>query len=246
MKKIWVNGCFDVIHRGHIDLLEHAKSHGDLYVGIDSDERVKNLKGSNRPINNENDRKKLLSCLSFVKEVFIYNSEIELKNFIKNLKPDILIVGSDWKNKKVVGSEFALETRFFDKINGLSSTSTLEKEIKPQIVKKAWGKEIIFVNNPKYCGKLLVFDKNKSFSMHYHLKKEETWYVSKGSFDYKWIDLETAEEKNKIVKVGDIIHQNIGHPHQLQSLEQDSTIFEVSTEHFDYDSYRIRKGDSQE
>ena len=79
---------------------------------------------------------------------------------------------------------------------------------------------------------------------HYHLKKDETWYVDSGKFMYRWIDTETAEVNEQILTKGDIVRQRPGQPHQLEALEA-GTVFEVSTEHFDADSYRVWKGDSQ-
>jgi quercetin dioxygenase-like cupin family protein len=111
---------------------------------------------------------------------------------------------------------------------------------------KAWGYELWIINNELYCGKLLVFKAHKQFSMHYHLLKDEAWYISKGEFEYKFIDTETAELRSKIVKEGDCIHLMPGQPHQMLALEEGATIFEVSTQHFDSDSYRVLPGSSQE
>jgi quercetin dioxygenase-like cupin family protein len=111
-------------------------------------------------------------------------------------------------------------------------------------VPKGWGYEVIFVNNELYCGKLLVFKKGAKFSMHYHLIKDETWYVDEGEFIYRWIDTKTAEVIEQHLKVGDTVRQLPGQPHQLEALT-DGTVFEVSTQHFDSDSYRVWKGDSQ-
>jgi quercetin dioxygenase-like cupin family protein len=111
---------------------------------------------------------------------------------------------------------------------------------------KAWGCELWIINNELYCGKLLVFKAHKQFSMHYHLLKDEAWYISKGEFEYKFIDTETSELKSKIVKEGDCIHLMPGQPHQMLALEEGATIFEVSTQHFDSDSYRVLPGSSQE
>lgn len=111
-------------------------------------------------------------------------------------------------------------------------------------VPKGWGHEIVFVNNELYCGKLLVFKQGAKFSMHYHLIKDETWYVEEGEFIYRWIDTDTAEVIEKKLIVGDTVRQLPGQPHQLEALSN-GTIFEVSTQHFDSDSYRVWKGDSQ-
>ena len=111
-----------------------------------------------------------------------------------------------------------------------------------EIVPKGWGKEIIFVNNEDYCGKLLCFEKGKKFSMHYHLLKRETWYVSKGRFILIWIETDKGITYSEYLNVGDVITNERGEPHQLIALE-DSEVFEVSTRHYDCDSYRVRKGD---
>ena len=123
-------------------------------------------------------------------------------------------------------------------------------KIKPKVcegckVPKGWGEELIIENNEMYCGKLLIFKKGFKFSMHYHLIKDETWYVNKGKFIYKWIDTETAETIEQRLKVGDVVRQRVGQPHQLIALT-DGTVFEVSTQHFDEDSYRVFKGDTQD
>lgn len=116
---------------------------------------------------------------------------------------------------------------------------------KGKLVPKKWGHELWIHNSEAYCGKLLVFNKGARFSMHYHLKKEETWFVSKGSFQYKWIDTTNADRVSQIIEEGDIIDLKQGQPHQLIAITQDATIFEVSTQHFDEDSYRVEPGDSQ-
>ena len=122
-------------------------------------------------------------------------------------------------------------------------------KIKPTVcegckVPKGWGEELIIEYNEMYCGKLLIFKKGCRFSMHYHLIKDETWYVDKGEFLYRWIDTESAETIEQKLKVGDVVRQRVGQPHQLIALT-DGVVFEVSTQHFDEDSYRVVKGDTQ-
>tara|TARA_Y100000593_G_scaffold72480_1_gene133119 strand:+ start:75 stop:452 length:378 start_codon:yes stop_codon:yes gene_type:complete len=122
-------------------------------------------------------------------------------------------------------------------------------KIKPKVcegckVPKGWGEEIIIENNEMYCGKLLKFKANCKFSMHYHLIKDETWYVNEGEFIYRWIDTDTAQIHETKLKKGDVVRQRVGQPHQLIALT-DGVVFEVSTEHFDEDSYRVMPGDSQ-
>ena len=128
MIKVWTNGCFDILHRGHIEMLEYAKSLGDvLIVGIDSDERVKKDKGDGRPINNLDDRAIVLQSIKYIDRVVEFDSTNELRNLIKDIRPDIMVIGSDWKGKKVVGEEYAGKVDFFDRIEGYSTTDIIEK-----------------------------------------------------------------------------------------------------------------------
>ncbi len=126
----------------------------------------------------------------------------------------------------------------------------MKNEYEPPIVctgckvPKGWGEELIIENNELYCGKLLIFKEGYKFSMHYHMNKDETWYVQSGYFLYRWIDTRTAEVYEVSLKPGDVVRQRPGQPHQLIA-KSNGTIFEVSTHHEDSDSYRIWKGDSQ-
>jgi mannose-6-phosphate isomerase-like protein (cupin superfamily) len=110
--------------------------------------------------------------------------------------------------------------------------------------KKAWGEEIWIHNDENYCGKILKFKHGSKFSMHFHVHKIETWYVNKGEFMLNHINTEDAEFKNIKLKEGDIIEIPRGVPHQLIAVTN-AEIFEISTQHFENDSYRISKGDSQ-
>ena len=121
--------------------------------------------------------------------------------------------------------------------------------IKPQVtngccVPKGWGEEIIIENNELYCGKVLIFNQGCKFSMHYHMVKDETWYVEYGEFLYRWIDIETADINEEKLVEGDVVRQRPGQPHQLEAISN-GRIFEVSTHHKDSDSYRVLPGDSQ-
>jgi mannose-6-phosphate isomerase-like protein (cupin superfamily) len=110
----------------------------------------------------------------------------------------------------------------------------------PKRVEKKWGYELWIHNDTDYCGKLLVFNKSgNKFSMHYHMIKDETWYVQKGAFQFDWIDTENGERCYTQIQEGDVIEIKKGLPHQLTALTEEATIFEVSTQHFDEDSYRI-------
>ena len=127
MKKIFTNGCFDVLHCGHLELLEHAKGLGYLYVGVDSDAKVKLDKGKHRPYNKLEDRIKMLKSLRVIDEVRSFNDTQGLEDLIKEISPDILVIGSDWRGKKVVGEQYASELQFFERIDGYSTTKTLKR-----------------------------------------------------------------------------------------------------------------------
>jgi mannose-6-phosphate isomerase-like protein (cupin superfamily) len=110
----------------------------------------------------------------------------------------------------------------------------------PKRVEKKWGHELWIHNDNQYCGKLLVFTHSgNKFSMHYHMLKNETWYVQEGAFQFDWIDTESAERCYTQLQKGDVVYIEKGLPHQLTALTDNSIVFEVSTQHFDEDSYRI-------
>jgi mannose-6-phosphate isomerase-like protein (cupin superfamily) len=117
----------------------------------------------------------------------------------------------------------------------------------PKRVDKKWGYELWIHNDTDYCGKLLVFSKSgNKFSMHYHMIKDETWYVQKGAFQFDWIDTENGERCYTQIQEGDVIEIKKGLPHQLTALTEEATIFEVSTQHFDEDSYRVYRNGPQD
>lgn len=120
----------------------------------------------------------------------------------------------------------------------------IKEEKNKNIVQKKWGCEIILHNRLDYCGKILKFHEGGMFSFHYHLEKTETWFVNKGTFILNYIDTTNAEKYTTQISEGDIIEIEKGTPHQLIALT-DGEIFEVSTMHYEHDSYRIEKGDSQ-
>lgn len=128
IKKIWVNGVFDVLHRGHIELFKFAKAQGGhLTVGIDADGRVKKNKGKSRPVNNEIDRKYFLEAIKYVDEVKIFNSDKELSEIIKNYKPDCMVIGSDWIGKEVIGKQHAKKLVYFNRVGNYSTSNILNK-----------------------------------------------------------------------------------------------------------------------
>ena len=127
MIRVVVNGTFDIIHPGHLALLNYAKSLGDfLIVAIDADERVKQLKGPSRPINNQYERKLLLENLKAVDEVQIFASNEQLVDIIKNCA--IMVKGSDYKGRSVIG-EANCQVVYFDRIDEYSSTKKIQSII---------------------------------------------------------------------------------------------------------------------
>lgn len=127
--RVWSNGCFDLFHYGHLKMLEFASEQGDeLFVGIDSDNKVKKSKGNYRPFVPENQRLELLQNIRFIDKVFIFDSSEELENLIRDNNIDIIVIGDDYKDKLVVGEQFAKKVVFFPKLQNIS-TSSLEKRI---------------------------------------------------------------------------------------------------------------------
>ena len=130
-KIVFTNGCFDIVHRGHISYLNEARALGDLLViGLNSDASVRGLKGPERPINNEQDRKFLLENLKAVDFVEIFNEETPL-DLIKTILPSVLVKGGDWKIEQIVGSKEVIdnggEVLSLNFIDGFSSTNIIEK-----------------------------------------------------------------------------------------------------------------------
>ena len=126
-KIVFTNGCFDILHIGHIKYLEKAKSFGDvLIVGLNSDDSVKKLKGKNRPINPQNDRAYLLASLEVVDYLIIFDEDTP-KDLITLIQPDILVKGGDYQGKEVVGQNIAKELQIVKFIDGKSTTKTIER-----------------------------------------------------------------------------------------------------------------------
>jgi rfaE bifunctional protein nucleotidyltransferase chain/domain len=126
--KIIVNGTFDILHRGHVELLEYAKSLGEfLLVCIDTDERVKELKGVDRPINNQNDRAFMLQGLKCVDAVWTFNSEKDLEQICEMYQADIMVKGKDYEGKRIVGSEHCKEIKFVELVDGYSTTNIIQR-----------------------------------------------------------------------------------------------------------------------
>jgi len=126
--RIIVNGSFDIIHLGHLRLLQYAKSYPSAYVYVltDSDKRIKELKGKDRPINTEYERVSLLFALKFVDRVDVFDTDDELVNLIRGYKPDIMVKGSDYKGKPIIGAEFCKEIKFYDRLEKYSTTNKIQ------------------------------------------------------------------------------------------------------------------------
>ena len=126
-KIVFTNGCFDIIHSGHISLLEKAKDLGDiLIVGLNADSSVKKLKGPSRPINKEKDRAIVLSAIEMVDKVIIFKEDTPYE-ILKFIKPDILVKGADYKRSKIVGTEFAKKTVRINLVKGQSTSGTIKR-----------------------------------------------------------------------------------------------------------------------
>ena len=126
-KIVFTNGCFDILHKGHVFYLQEAKKHGDvLIVGLNSDTSVKRLKGDTRPINNEFDRAAVLEALKCIDYIVVFEEDTPY-NLIKEVNPDILVKGGDYKIENVVGREFAKEVVLIDFQQGYSSSNVINK-----------------------------------------------------------------------------------------------------------------------
>ena len=128
MKTVMVNGTFDVLHPGHVALLNTARSYGDcLVVAIDTDRRVKELKGQQRPINNQTDRRIMLSALKAVDIVEFFDSTEDLIRLMERYKPDVYVKGSDWKHDtKSTAHRYCKEVIYYDRIEEYSSTKLIQ------------------------------------------------------------------------------------------------------------------------
>ena len=125
MKKIFTNGCFDILHRGHVELFRYCKSLGTVIVGLNSDTSIKRLKGEKRPINTEKDRKFILQSLKYIDEIVVFEQDIPYE-LIKSIKPDIIVKGGDYEASDVIGADLA-EVRIYKFINGYSTTQIIER-----------------------------------------------------------------------------------------------------------------------
>lgn len=130
-KVVFTNGCFDILHVGHVKYLQQARSLGDvLVVGLNSDRSVSGLKGPDRPIQKESDRAEILAALGCVDFVIVFDEETP-ENLIRRIKPNVLVKGGDWPVEKIVGSQFVMslggEVKSLAFVNGKSTTGLVEK-----------------------------------------------------------------------------------------------------------------------
>jgi D-beta-D-heptose 7-phosphate kinase/D-beta-D-heptose 1-phosphate adenosyltransferase len=124
---VFTNGCFDIVHSAHLKLLQFSKKLGDvLVVGINSDESIKELKGNERPINHIKERCDFLQSLGIIDYIIIFNTSTPY-NIIKELEPNVLVKGGDYKKEDIIGGEFANKVILYDYISGLSTTNTIKK-----------------------------------------------------------------------------------------------------------------------
>lgn len=130
LDNIFVNGTFDILHTGHLKLLAFAKSLGSqLIVAIDTDRRVKLLKGDSRPINNQQDRAFMLESLKYVDRVVFFDTDEELCQILETYRPDIMVKGSDYKGKNIVGSNYCKQILFYPVNEQYSTTKTIQSII---------------------------------------------------------------------------------------------------------------------
>jgi D-beta-D-heptose 7-phosphate kinase/D-beta-D-heptose 1-phosphate adenosyltransferase len=128
--KVFTNGCFDVLHIGHIELLKYCATLGEVIVGLNSDESVKRLKGLHRPLNSESDRKSLLESIKYVHSVHIFQEDTPYE-LIKVIKPDLIVKGGDYKPEQVAGYDLC-EVRIFEFLEGHSSSALINAMSSPK------------------------------------------------------------------------------------------------------------------
>ena len=126
--KVWINGCFDVLHHGHFKLIDYAKSFGgQLKIGIDSDRRVKESKGESRPFHTQNQRIFNLLQIEGVTDIVIFDSDKELSNLIKKYQPDVFVIGEEYRDKGIIGRKHTKKIEYFPKVEGFSTTGLLDE-----------------------------------------------------------------------------------------------------------------------
>ena len=128
-KRIWLNGTFDVVHLGHIKLFQHAKTlypNSIVCVGVDTDKRIRQLKGPNRPLNPLLFRVEFLKAIRFIDQVVTFSTDSDLRNKIALFNPDVMLIGDDYRNRTIVGEELIPRIEYVERFDGLSTTSLIE------------------------------------------------------------------------------------------------------------------------
>ena len=137
MNKVFVNGTFDLLHTGHLDLLKFAKSLGShLHVALDTDRRIRAKKGLDRPVNNELVRYRIMSDIKYVDSVSLFDSDDDLIDTVKNYEPNVMVVGSDWIGKPIIGSQYSKSVVYFDRVNNESTTATIERYVNRRFMRR--------------------------------------------------------------------------------------------------------------
>jgi D-glycero-beta-D-manno-heptose 1-phosphate adenylyltransferase len=241
---IFVSGCFDILHPGHVRFLEAAKAQGKtLMVGLNSDESVRKLKGY-LPLLDQNARREILLALKFVDEVIIFDDVMPSK-LVAEINPHLWLRGADHStddDSNFQGIGIAGPPR-----EARYSTTAILKNLQGRefeaVVEKVWGKECWIVNNNLYCAKILQIKPGYACSIHYHKNKTETLTVVSGQCDseiYKFqenppkkiLDVyRCMEEGHQITLSPNVVHRF--------SSERGCTILEISTHHEDTDSFRL-------
>ena len=128
-KRVWLNGTFDVLHLGHIKLFQHAKElypNSTICVGVDTDDRVRQLKGPNRPINPLAFRVEFLKSIRFIDEVRTFQTDSDLRNEIASFNPDVMCIGDDYRHHTIIGEELIPHIEYVGRFDSLSTTSLIE------------------------------------------------------------------------------------------------------------------------
>lgn len=128
MKKVWVNGSFDILHLGHIKLLEFASTFGNVRVGLDSDNRIREKKGEGRPYNTLEDRVEFMRGIKFVNDIVTFSTNDGLIESIRDYQPDLMVIGDDYNYHTIIGIEYIPKVVFFNKLKGKSTTNILRYE----------------------------------------------------------------------------------------------------------------------
>lgn len=131
MKKVFINGTFDILHAGHVKLFRNALDYffpeiSELVVAIDSDKRIKELKGFNRPIHNLYDRIAVLNSIKYIYDIRVFDSDKDLLEIIKSYQPDLMVKGSDYRDKLIIGAEYCKEILFVERTHD-STTKIIER-----------------------------------------------------------------------------------------------------------------------